>query len=100
MIDASSFANLHNSFWTSHVPSLERFVRRLNLELIQRWSPPINKPPEKIRAALVSETAFSRFCNLVSLTNLEKIDEVSLIERPGSGNLNNWDKCIFCLTAA
>jgi hypothetical protein len=80
MIDASSFANLHNSFWTAHAPSLERFVRRLNLELTQRWSPPINKPPEKIRAALVSETAFSRFCNLVSSPNLEKIDEISLVE--------------------
>jgi hypothetical protein len=80
MIDASSFASLHNSFWIAHAPSLEHFVRRLNIEITQRWSPPIKKPLERIRAALVSETAFIRFCNKINGDDCGEIEEISFIE--------------------
>lgn len=62
MIDASSFALHHIAFWTDHAPTTEHFVRRINLEHSERWSAPLDKPREKIRAAYVAELAFSRFC--------------------------------------
>ena len=62
MIDASSFAVHHSAFWADYTPTSEYFVRRLNLEYAERWSTPLDKPKEQIRAALVAELAFSRFC--------------------------------------
>lgn len=77
MIDASSFATHHNAFWSEHTPTSEHFVRRLNLEWSERWCPPISKPPEKIRAALVSEVSFAKFCQRV-------VDEKNADEKKAS----------------
>lgn len=66
MIDASSFASHHNAFWSEHTPTSEHFVRRLNLEWSERWCPPMPKPKDEIRPALVAEFAFSKFCQFVS----------------------------------
>ena len=66
MIDASIFASHHNAFWSEHTPTSEHFVRRLNLEWSERWCPPMPKPKDEIRPALVAEFAFSKFCQLVS----------------------------------
>ena len=80
MIDASSFANLHRAFWAEHTPMSEHFVRRLNLERTERWSPPIDKPKEKIRAAFVSELAFSRFCGRVVDVDADQLDATAFAE--------------------
>ncbi|GAA4481148.1 hypothetical protein [Gluconacetobacter asukensis] len=80
MIDASSFATLHNAFWAEHAPTSEHFVRRLNLEYTERWSPPIDKPREKIRAAFVSEFAFARFCGRASGLDPSQLDTAAFTE--------------------
>lgn len=80
MIDASSFAIHHNAFWADHAPTSEHFVRRLNLEYIERWSPPIVKPETPIRAAFVSEFAFSRFCGLIDGIVAGELDSVAMAE--------------------
>lgn len=80
MIDASSFATHHNAFWADHAPTSKHFVRRLNLEYTERWSPPIDKPEEQIRAAFVSEFAFSRFCGLTDGVDAGQLDRTAMAE--------------------
>lgn len=80
MIDASTFAAHHNAFWADHAPTSEHLVRRLNLDLVDRWSPPIDKPTEAIRAAFVSEYAFSRFCGKADGIDINLLDEFALAE--------------------
>lgn len=80
MIDASSFANLHNAFWAEHTPTLEHFVRRLNLEYTERWSPPIEKPEKPIRAAFVSEFAFALFCGKTDGIAPSKLSKLAIAE--------------------
>jgi hypothetical protein len=80
VIDASRFAAYHNAFWADHTPTSEHFVRRLNLEYADRWSPPIEKPEEQIRAAFVSEFAFSRFCGLADGVDAVQLDSTALAE--------------------
>jgi hypothetical protein len=80
VIDASSFAAKHHAFWADRTPTSEHFVRRLNLEYTDRWSPPIEKPEEHIRAALVSEFAFSRFCGLADGMDAVRLDTISMAE--------------------
>lgn len=70
MIDASRFAAHYNAFWTQRTPTSEHFVRRLNLELAQRWEPPLSKPDLEIRAAFIAEVAFARFS--LSIQGLER----------------------------
>lgn len=65
MIDASTFATHHNSFWSDLAPTAEHFVRKINLEHAERWELPLDKPSSKFRAAYVAELAFSRFCAAV-----------------------------------
>lgn len=62
MIDASGFATHHISFWSDCAPTLEHFVRRLNLDYVERSEPPLFKPSSRFRAAFVAEVAFSRLC--------------------------------------
>lgn len=80
MIDASSFATYHNAFWADCTPTSEHFVRRLNLDKTERWSPPIAKPADKIRAAFVSELAFARFCGLVEGVDASQLDMTAMVE--------------------
>ncbi|WOI57140.1 hypothetical protein [Palleronia sp. LCG004] len=80
MIDASSFANLHNAFWAENAPTSEHFVRRLNLEYTDRWSPPIKKPGGPIRAALVAEIAFAKFCTPVGLMSKANLEAIAIGE--------------------
>lgn len=61
MIDASTFATRHNAFWSDQTPTSELFVRRLNLEHVQRWDLPMTTHVESSRAAYVAELAFSLF---------------------------------------
>jgi hypothetical protein len=80
MIDASSFATLHNAFWSEHAPTSEHFVRRLNLEYSERWAPPIEKPVEPIRAAFVAEFAFSVFCGKINGQADDELEKTALRE--------------------
>ncbi|WP_024896904.1 MULTISPECIES: hypothetical protein [Brucella] len=80
MIDASRFANLHNAFWAENTPTSEHFVRRLNLEHTDRWSPPIEKPKDTIRAAFVAEVAFAKFCIPVGSIASADVEESALVE--------------------
>jgi hypothetical protein len=60
VIDAKSFANSYNAFWSEAAPTCEHFVRRLNLESVERFEPPLPSPGSS-RAALIAEFAFSLF---------------------------------------
>lgn len=80
MIDAASFATYHNAFWAEYTPTSEHFLRRLNLEYVKRWSLPLGKPKEPIRAAFVAELAFSRFCAGIDGVPKGEIDKLALAE--------------------
>lgn len=80
MIDASTFAARHNAFWAEHTPTSEHFVRRLNLQHIERWNKPLNKPKGQIRSAFVAELAFSCFCAEIAGGREHEILEMSLKE--------------------
>ncbi len=60
MIDAASFAISYNAFWNDFAPTCEYFVRRLNLEGVERFEPPIGKSSASKRA-IIAEFAFSLF---------------------------------------
>ena len=74
MIDVSSFSAYHGAFWADHTPTSEHFVRRINLEYTERWSRPVHKPSQPIRAALVAELAFSRSCARIDDVPEEQIE--------------------------
>ncbi len=64
MIDAVRFANSYNAFWNSVAPMCENFVRRLNLDGVERFQPPLGKSGTDNRA-LISEFSFSLFCETI-----------------------------------
>ncbi|TBW34518.1 hypothetical protein EYW49_18195 [Siculibacillus lacustris] len=80
MIDASSFSSRHNAFWSNYTPTSEHYVRRINLEYAERWSPPLDKPMVPIRAALVAELAFARVCAKLSDIQADKIENIALAD--------------------
>jgi hypothetical protein len=96
MIDASTFASHYNSFWTSCAPTLEHFVRRLNLDGVERFCVPISEKKGSTRRALVAETAFrllaARF-NLARPSGYHKpiIDEILLAKAVAEKILRNFD---------
>lgn len=61
MIDATSFANSFNAFWHAYTPTCEHFVRRLNLDGLNRFERPMPKSGTSKRRALIAEYAFSLF---------------------------------------
>jgi hypothetical protein len=60
VIDAASFSGSYNAFWNDCVPTCEHFVRRLNLDGLERFCPPMAKSDTSNRA-LIAEYAFSLF---------------------------------------
>jgi hypothetical protein len=59
LIDASTFATHYNAFWNLYTPTCEHFIRRLNLESIERFSTPMQIRKSKGRRAFTAELAFS-----------------------------------------
>ncbi len=53
-----------------------------------------------VTAVLWSRPGAQRAIGLAAAIALFLATVLLLRERAGSGNLNNWDKCNFCLTAA
>ena len=60
MIDAATFANSYNAFWHANTPTCEHFVRRLNLDRLERFEPPMGKSGTANRT-VIAEYAFSLF---------------------------------------
>ncbi len=60
LIDAATFAISYNAFWHANTPTCEHFVRRLNLDGLERFEPPMAKSGTANRA-LIAEYAFSLF---------------------------------------
>ena len=58
MIDATTFSSTYKAFWAEAAPLLEHFIRRLNLEHIERLAVPM-KSDKSGRKALIAELAFS-----------------------------------------
>ena len=63
MISELSFARSYTSVWRNLTPKSEFFVRRINLELYDRWEPPLQSTVRADRRALINETAFCMFCS-------------------------------------
>jgi hypothetical protein len=61
MIDASTFAISFNAFWHAYAPTCEHFVRRLNLDGLERFQRPMRQSTKTRRRALIAEYAFSLF---------------------------------------
>jgi hypothetical protein len=61
VIDASTFAISFNAFWHAYAPTCEHFVRRLNLDGLERFYPPMPLVARTKRRALIAELAFSLF---------------------------------------
>jgi len=61
MIDASTFAISYNAFWHANTPTCEHFIRRLNLNGLDRMHPPMPPSNTTNRRALIAEYAFSLF---------------------------------------
>ena len=60
VIDASTFASSYNAFWGEAAPTLEHFIRHLNLRHLERFEVPVNGNKSG-RRAVVAEYAFSIF---------------------------------------
>lgn len=60
MIDATKFASAYNAFWSEMTPTLDLYVRRLNLEYSRREYAPIQDSLTG-RRAILAEYAFSLF---------------------------------------
>lgn len=60
MIDAVNFSSSYNAFWNECTPTCEHFIRRLNLDGLERFEPPMKKSATS-RRAFIAEFAFSLF---------------------------------------
>lgn len=61
MIGATRFAGAYGSFWRNATPTIDLFVRRINIEFYERVDLPCVYQVEPNRSALVAETAFALF---------------------------------------
>ena len=61
MIGATRFSRAYGSFWRNVTPTIDLFVRKINLDLYERVEPPADYQVEPKRIAFVAETAFALF---------------------------------------
>lgn len=61
MIGATRFAGAYGSFWRDVTPTIDLFVRKINIELYERVEAPCDYLVDPNRSALVAETAFALF---------------------------------------
>ena len=61
MIGATEFPGAYGSFWRNVTPTIDLFVRKINLELYERVDLPLNYQVDSTRSALVAESAFALF---------------------------------------
>lgn len=71
LIGATKFAGAYGSFWKSATPTLDLFVRRINLDLYVRDDVPVELGIDPTRSALVAETAFEIFSQLFTGDEIE-----------------------------
>jgi len=60
VIDAATFSSTYNAFWNEATPTVEHFVRRINIKHLERFYVPM-KPEGSGRKAVIAEFAFSLF---------------------------------------
>ena len=61
MIGATRFAGAYGSFWRNMTPTIDLFVRKINIEFYERIEPPCDYDVDPSRSALIAETAFALF---------------------------------------
>jgi hypothetical protein len=76
MIDASTFAISFNAFWHAYTPTCEHFVRRLNLNGLDRFRPPMAQASRTGRRAVIAEYAFSLFVEQKKVAILDGTTEI------------------------
>jgi hypothetical protein len=65
VITVSTFCKVHSSFWRDLTPTMDVFVRRLNLGQYERDFPELRASTSPTRRGLINETAFTVFCQQV-----------------------------------
>lgn len=65
MITVTAFCRMHSSFWRDLTPTVDVFVRRLNLGHYEREFPEMKFATAPMRRGLINEIAFSVFCKAV-----------------------------------
>jgi hypothetical protein len=69
MISETTFAQDHTSTWRLLTPTLDRFTRKLNLQLYEREFEVLRSTIDPSRRALVNEIAFNLFCDCPALVS-------------------------------
>ncbi len=64
LIDALRFATSYNAVWSTLTPTCESFIRRVNLDGLERFAPPMTGIATKQRVQ-IAELGFSHFVELV-----------------------------------
>ncbi len=73
MIDAVTFSSSYNAFWSETTPMLEHFIRRMNLEYLERITVPM-EGAKTVRRAVVAEYSFSIFAEKLADTENSRSD--------------------------
>lgn len=83
MTSETSFAEQHTSTWRMLTPTIDIYIRRINLELYERQFPPLQSEVRPDRRGFVNEVAFNIFC-----------------EEPRTIPLNKWADSSFTKAVA
>ena len=62
MITATQFCKTHSSFWRDVAPTMDLFVRRINLGQYERDFPEMKAVTRPTRRGFINEISFSLFC--------------------------------------
>lgn len=84
MIGATRFVGAYLSFWKSMTPTIDLFVRQINLDLYERVEPPTEYQVDPSRSALVAETAFALFDQQSGQDGIEENFFENFVEQSGA----------------
>lgn len=69
MIDVATFSNSYSALWHSYTPTCDLFVKRLNLDMYDRFDRDMPSAVGSDRRALVAEFAFLLFASQITLNS-------------------------------
>lgn len=77
MINEIQFSNRFSSIWSEMAPTMEHFVRSVNLGLYERYVPELDPESEGTDRALISETSFVIATEVIAGSISTNFDEIS-----------------------
>src|ERR1700722_18837461 len=75
MTSETSFAQYHTSTWRLLAPTIDLYIRQLNLELYEREFPVLNSNVASERRGFINEIAFNAFCAISSGARTQKLSD-------------------------